>query len=275
MRVIPLSEVVKMGEGESVPATKGVVTFVGQYYQGISKAGTPNAGKAWQLQNVTLADPANKAVTMSLKLDGREAVTNAWKGKTIHLISHQSTKGMTGLVIKMDGKPGKEKLVIKITPSAEITLGAPTEATHQPEDTMPDERGDDGDLGPQAGFKPTPEHEKTFAGKPPAQQSQPTAQPPLVTKPMNGKQAKDPVIVAMECAGQVGNLIKIAYWKALSIANEIEEETRKEEGQAGFRMSTEQIGSAAMNITIQLEKTAVHTHMPIKPITRPQPKSKE
>lgn len=148
MRTIPLSEVINLDPGESVPQTKGVIkaTFA-------RKSGVTN-GKEWSVQNIVLQEGAAE---IKCTLWNRDDVT-AMKGRQVWLISHKSQKDgkLVGLTIKENtytNKGGKEvtEKVLDVGEKAEIARSdAPQE---QPEPADQDgenvDDSDDGDLGPQ------------------------------------------------------------------------------------------------------------------------------
>lgn len=133
LRLVSLSEVLKMGVGEPVPRTKGTITKI--YPR---KSGTSVQGE-WSFENFVLNDGG---VEVTCKLKGQPPMDQSLRGKSVWLISSSGPKGITGL--KIDEYEGKKQILI--TPSATIAVNdgtqpkspeAPVSAPEQPSKYIP------------------------------------------------------------------------------------------------------------------------------------------
>lgn len=145
LRLVPLSDVNKMGVGETVPRTKGTIKSIGK--RGFGGEGE----KQWSYEFFTLAD---NGVEVTGKLKNMPPMDQSLKGKSVWLFGRQTEKhGITGL--KIDEYQGKKQLVI--TASATIMRAdAVSKVTEPPVDNVPPDEFDSLPKTPPA-QKPDPE----------------------------------------------------------------------------------------------------------------------
>lgn len=112
MRVIPISEVLTMEDGEIVSSVKGRITAIYDQTAGESDKGP------WSFQNLELKD-ATGAIRVTLK--DREPLAKSYKNKEVYISSIKSEKhGFVGVKRKDEDFKGKMRKILWVTPTAEI-----------------------------------------------------------------------------------------------------------------------------------------------------------
>ena len=188
MRVVTIAEVLAMGPDEIVPCVHGKITAIFG-----AKAGTSDKGN-WSFQNGEIMDASDK---IRITLKDRAVLGNEWKGKTVYITCKQGEKGMTGIKRKDEEYRGQTKPILWVTPTAEITVAAPTAETPPPASSAPPPASP-----PARGIESTP----------------PTA-PPRQQAPSAGKPASDGVLKVRKSFNRLANLYLHAMHAAQYVAD--------------------------------------------------------
>src|SRR5437588_6838250 len=136
MRVVPMTEVLKMDFGEKVPSVKGKISNI--YDQ---TTGQNNYGD-WAIQNIEICDPADPKAKIKVKLFDQQEVPKAWRNKLIYLECVEGDKGMKGIEIAKDTYKLKEgappRKMLEVRRDAQISLAeAEASPARQPEAPTP------------------------------------------------------------------------------------------------------------------------------------------
>lgn len=132
MRIIPLSEVLKMEPGETVASIRATVKAIFDRNTGTNSHGD------WSLQGAMLIDASGVEIKAVIK--DRDPIPAAWKNKSIIISCHNGDKGLTGIKAKDDEYRGKVTRILSVTPSAVIELAENTHAESEPEPEEPPAR---------------------------------------------------------------------------------------------------------------------------------------
>lgn len=155
-------------EGSVLTGFSGVLTAL---YK--RTAGTHAENGDWSLQNGRIKSGGKE---IKICFSKRDEVPMSWKGKLITLLSSPSNNGMHGVKVEMsdeytkNGKTYKPEIMIKVTPTAEITQGIAS--------------------AEQVPTQKAPEAPQTTAGAPAATSSRPPPSKPA-TQPAAKPQCHD------------------------------------------------------------------------------------
>lgn len=128
LRILPLSDIAKMGDGETVPSVQGTITKVLK-----PSSGTNDHG-AWSLQYIHIKDPTG---TCKVQLSNHDEMPASMVGVDVLISCWDSDKGLQGIKVKEDNYKDTKSNILKVTKSGTISrIGA--------------DASDDGDLGPVA-----------------------------------------------------------------------------------------------------------------------------
>lgn len=240
MRIIPLSEVLEMSDGETLVAISGKIADVYKANKGTNSKGD------YSLQNVTLEQAGTK---IRLLLSNHDTeIPNSWKGKKITIEAHKNDKGKwTGLYVfddtyKVDkGEAKTPERRIKVTSTAIIS-----------EDGVNEERG---------------------GGSPEDQEPHRPARQPQREQADFKQEAQRPASESHHRPSGMAEIVKaadqIATLQLVAICA-VESYVRPYiKAKTGLDLDAAGAHAWAMNIAIQLERTNSHTQMPTQRLPIP------
>jgi hypothetical protein len=115
MRVLSVSDVLGMSDGEIIPALKCRVKAVFDH-----KSGTNSNGE-WAIQNIIVDDAAGAEI--KVKVCDKDELPKSIKGKWVHFVCYKGDKGLSGVKVAEDTYKGRTALIVKVTKSADIETG--------------------------------------------------------------------------------------------------------------------------------------------------------
>ena len=125
MRILPISEINKLGDGETVPSLTGRLTSIFDV-----KSGT-NAKGEWSIQNATLRDGTGE---IKVSIRNRAEIPRSWKGREVVIACNDGEHGLTGIKASDDTYREKTSRIVCVTGSAHIDL---VEGSPAPQYTPP------------------------------------------------------------------------------------------------------------------------------------------
>ena len=130
MRIVKLSDVPVLEDGEIIPSIRGTIVDV---YE--RKTGSNDKGE-WSIQNATIS---GDGVKVDLKVHNRDDI-KPFKGKVVLISCKDGSKGLTGVYALHDTYGGKTTKKVKLTATAVIESGdAPAPSDNdggEPEDDL-------------------------------------------------------------------------------------------------------------------------------------------
>lgn len=211
-----------MEKGEKPPAIQVTLTKLFDRKSGANEHGE------WSIQNGEFSD-GQTAIPCMFK--DRPEISKSWKGRELLIECHRGEKGLNGIVVHIDTHDGKTKKVLRITPTAEVSLV---------------------DGGPAPAVEPQKAASKPSNAQ---QQSKPQQAPPPQEKPVGEKQQLAQV---MEEAYQVANL-QLLCWKVIDDYSEPRFQQR-----TGRKLTSEERQQLFANMVITLKEQKAHWKMPKK-----------
>lgn len=116
MTVTSIADCLTMDDGAPVMAVAGIIDAIFDQNSGENFTGP------WRLQNLTLRDPADKAVKIAVKFKKEEALPLSSKGKKVYFEMTKGAKGFNGIKIGTDTYNNKSKTVLIITPTCQVSF---------------------------------------------------------------------------------------------------------------------------------------------------------